>query len=264
LSTAANSLEGKLDAAPRGAAEAPVRTRWWLDALVVVWIAWVYDLINNLAPLRLGPALAHGSDILSIESSLGIAPERSLDRWLATHHSLGLLVSDYYDNAHFIVTIALLAALWWRGAVVYRPMRNALVAINLLAFAVFWLYPVAPPRMLAGFTDVVASTHAIGSWHSGALASEANQLAAMPSLHIAWALWCTIAVWQLTQRALLRVLGLLYPCPTAFAVLATGNHYLLDILAGALLVTIAAACVFWAPRALARRRAQPSPGPIGV
>ncbi len=57
----------------------------------------------------------------------------------------------------------------------------------MLAFVVFWRYPVAPPRMLPGFTDVVASTHAFGSWHTGALASQANQLAAMPSLHIAWA-----------------------------------------------------------------------------
>ena len=264
MSTAVSSIDRKLDdALARRAAPAPVRTRWWVEAIVVVWIAWVYDAINNLAPLRLGPALSHGRDILSLEGSLGIAPERSLDSWLAAHHHLGLLVSDYYDNAHFIVTLVLLGVLWWRGSAIYRPMRNALVAINLLAFVVFWLYPVAPPRMLGGFTDVVASTHAIGSWHTGALASDANQLAAMPSLHIAWALWCALAVWQLTRRPLVRALGLLYPCLTAFAVLATGNHYLLDAAAGALLVALAFACVLWAPRALARSRTQPLGGAAG-
>jgi membrane-associated phospholipid phosphatase len=258
LSTVVSSLDRELDTRPGGAAAAPVRTRWWIEALVIVWLAWVYDAVNNLAPLRIGPALAHGRAILSFETSLGIAPERSLDRWLAAHHSLGLVVSDYYDNAHFIVTVGLLAILWWQGARRYRPMRNALVAINLLGFVIFWLYPVAPPRMLGGFTDVVASTHAIGSWHTGALASEANQLAAMPSLHIAWAIWCTIAVWQLTRRALLRALGVVYPFLTGFAVLATGNHYVLDVVAGAVLVAVSFALVLWAPRALARMRTGPA------
>jgi hypothetical protein len=260
LSTAVSSFDRKVDALPQSAASRPARTRWWVEAIVIVWLAWIYDAITNLAPLRLGPALAHGREVLGFEASLGIAPERSLDHWLAAHHGLGLALSDYYDNAHFVVTLAVLGILWWRGATRYRPLRNALVAINVLAFVVFWLYPVAPPRMLGGFTDVVASTHAIGSWHTGALASQANQLAAMPSLHIAWAVWCTVAVWQMSERPLVRALAVLYPFVTGFAVLATGNHYLMDVAAGALLVAAAMACVAWAPRALSRARAQTLPG----
>jgi membrane-associated phospholipid phosphatase len=113
---------------------------------------------------------------------------------------------------------------------------------------VFWRYPVAPPRMLGGFTDVVASSHALGSWHSGALASDANQLAAMPSLHIAWALWCTVAVWRMTARRWWRALAAVYPLVTGFAVLATGNHYVLDVLAGALLAAAVLLAVHAAPR----------------
>ena len=111
--------------------------------------------------------------------------------------------------------------------------------------------------MLGGFTDVVACTHAIGSWHTGALASQANQLAAMPSLHIAWAVWCTVALWQLTRRTLVRALAVLYPFLTGFAVLATGNHYMLDIFAGLALVVAAMTIVSAAPRAAARVRARP-------
>jgi hypothetical protein len=218
-------------------AQAQRRSQWWVEVLTIVWLCWVYDAVTNLAPLRVHAALAHGADILRIERSLGIDPEHTLDRWLAAHHTLGLAVSDYYDNAHFIVTLGLLGFLWWRRADIYRPLRNALVLANVLAFVVFWLYPVAPPRMLHGFTDVVASTHAIGSWHTGALASAANQLAAMPSLHIAWAVWCTVVVWRISARRSLRALAVLYPCVTAFAVLATGNHYVLDVLGG--LATIA-------------------------
>jgi hypothetical protein len=213
------------------------RTRWWIEALAIVWLCWVYDAITNLAPLRLHPALQHAREILSAERTLHLDPEHSLDRWLAAHHTLGTLFSYYYDNAHFIVTLGLLGYLWWRRADIYRPLRNSLVLANLLAFIVFWRFPVAPPRMLPGFTDVVAASHTVGSWHTGALASQANQLAAMPSLHIAWAVWCTLVVWRIAKRRWLRALGVIYPFITAFAVLATGNHFVFDIFGG--LATIA-------------------------
>ena len=219
------------------------RPRWWVEGLVVVWLCWVYDATTNLAPLRVHLALAHARSILSLERTLGLDPELTLDRWVATHHTVGLLLADYYDNAHFIVTLGLLGFLWWRRADRYRPLRNTLVVVNLLAFVVFWRYPVAPPRMLPGFTDVVASTGAFGSWHTGELASHANQLAAMPSLHIAWAVWCTIVVWQLTARRWLRALAVVYPCVTAVAVLATGNHFLLDIVGGLATIALAVALV---------------------
>lgn len=219
-----------------------------------MWLGWVYDAITNLAPLRLSAALAHGREILSFETSLHIAPERALDRWLAAHQTLGLALSDYYDNAHFIVTLGLLGWLWWRRPDLYRPLRSALVLVNMLAFVVFWRFPVAPPRMLAGFTDVVASTHAIGSWHTGALASEANELAAMPSLHIAWAVWCTIAVWRLSARRWLRTIAAIYPFITAFAVLSTGNHYVLDMFGGLLTILAAMAIVEAVGRLRQQRR----------
>jgi len=251
-STLHGSASGSVQSAAGGgvrAREAAARPRWWVEALLVVWLAWVYDTMTNLAPVRVHAALDHARGLLNIEQALHIDPERTLDRWLASHHTLGLVVSDYYDNAHFIVTLGLLGWLWWRRAEVYRPLRNTLLLTNVLAFIVFWRYPVAPPRMLAGFTDVVASSGAVGSWHTGALASHANELAALPSLHLAWAAWCTFAIWQVSERVWVRTLAALYPCTTTFAVLATGNHFTLDVLAG--LATFAAAVAIVA---LAERR----------
>jgi hypothetical protein len=211
--------------------------------LVLVWLAWIYDTVANLSPLREKLALAHGREILSLERSLHIAPELALNSWLVVHNTLGALLSYYYDNAHFIVTFGLLAWLWWKRAESYRPFRNSLVAINMIGLIVFWRYPVAPPRMLNGFTDVVASSHTIGSWHTGSLAADANQFGAMPSLHIAWAAWCTLVLWRLSPRAWVRALALLYPCLTAFAVIATGNHYVLDLLGGLATFALAVALV---------------------
>jgi hypothetical protein len=225
-----------------------LRSPWWIELLAVAWLALVYDLVNNLAPLRLGAALSHGRDIIHAERVLGISPELSLDRWLVGKHTLGVLLSYYYDNAHFIVTFALLGYLWWRRADIYRPLRTSLVLINVGGFIVFWLYPVAPPRMLDGFRDIVAERGIFGSWHSGALASDANQLAAMPSLHIAWALWCSVAIWRMSDRPAARAIAVVYPFVTAFAVLATGNHFVLDMLGGAALAVGILCGVAYAPR----------------
>jgi hypothetical protein len=210
------------------------RTPLWVEALVIVWLCWVYDAVSNLASLRLHAALLHAHGVLHLERILHLDPELTLNRWLAAHRTLGLVVSDYYDNAHFIVTLGLLGWLWYKRPDIYRPLRNALVTINVLGLLVFWLYPVAPPRMLLGmgFEDVVAATHAFGSWHTGALASAANQLAAMPSLHMAWAVWCSLVLWRLSARRAVRALAIFYPCLTALAVLSTGNHFLADVLAG--------------------------------
>ena len=212
-----------------------------MEALAIAWLLWLYDAITNLAPLRLHMAIGHAEGLLHLEQSLHLDPELALDRWLAGHHTLGLILSDYYDNAHFVVTLGLLGWLWWRRADLYRPLRNSLVLVNLLAFIVFWRYPLAPPRMLSsyGFSDVVASTHAFGSWHGGALASHANQVAAMPSLHMAWAAWSMLALWRISERRWVRGFAVLHPCVTVLAVLATGNHFVLDLVGGLVVMAMA-------------------------
>jgi hypothetical protein len=231
----------------------------WLEAIVVLWLLWLYDQINNLAPLRRIVALHNAASVLALERSLNISPELALDRWFASHATLGLVLSYYYVAAHFFVTFGLLAYLWWRKPRAYRPLRTQLVIINLIGFVVFWLYPVAPPRMLAldGFRDIIAITGAVGDFHTGALATTADQYAAMPSLHIAWASWCAVVVWSVFKSRIARGLALCYPFVTAFVVLATGNHFLLDVLAGAVVagtaVTIEYAAARWIPTYRRRR-----------
>lgn len=236
-----------------------VRPRWWLDALVIAWLCVIYDAVANFAPLRLHAAIDHGRGLLHVERILHLDPELTLNRWLSAHHLLASALSYYYDNAHFLVTLGLLAWLWWRRVDDYRPLRNMLVLVNVVGLAVFWLYPVAPPRMLPGFEDVVAASHTLGSWHTGSLASAANQLAAMPSLHMAWAVWCGVVLWRTAPRwtawgGVRRALALLYPCVTALAVMATGNHYLLDVLAGVATAALAGALAAMIER---RRRSAP-------
>jgi len=211
------------------------RPRLAVELVFVGWLAFLYDQLLGASPPRVRLAVAHGAVLLAFERQLGIAFELSLNRLLASQRLLATIASYYYDNAHFVVTFGLLALLWWRRPDRYPALRTTLVGVNLLAFVVFAFYPMAPPRLLAGshFIDIVADSGTVGQWHSGALARSADQYAAMPSLHVAWAVWSTLAVFALTRRRSLRLLALVYPLLTAVDVIATANHLLLDGLAGA-------------------------------
>jgi hypothetical protein len=233
----ADGLPGRERADPSAGRVA--RPPLWREALVLVWVLWLYDMVNNLSSLRLHAGLQHASSILHLEHVLFLDPEVPMNSWVGDHRMLGVVLSTFYDNAHFVVTLSVLGWLWWRHQSVYRPMRNTLVLCNIIGFAVFWLYPVAPPRMLPAFVDVVAATHTWGAWHSGALASHANELAAMPSLHMAWALWSAAGLWLIARHWPLRMLAVAYPVLTVFAVLGTANHFFLDLVAGALTAAVA-------------------------
>ena len=206
----------------------------WTELLLVGWLCWVYDMIANLAPVRVGLAESDARGIFDAERWLHLDPEKSLDHWLSRHHTLAVILANYYDNAHFVVTLSLLGFSWLIWSRHYRGLRNSLLLINLIGMVVFWLLPTAPPRLFepAVFPDVVAATHAFGSWHSGTLAHAANQYAAMPSLHIGWACWSSLAAWRILGRRRWAALVWLYPVATAVAVMATGNHFLLDVVAG--------------------------------
>jgi hypothetical protein len=210
--------------------------RVWLlvDLLVVAWLIWLFDALNNLAPVRQSLAIGDGHSVLDLEHSIGLDPEHALNAWLTRHHALSEIVVFWYENVHIVVTLLVFAWLWWRRPDSLGVLRATLVAVNLIALAVFWSFPVAPPRMLTGgYVDLVSSVHGLPVWQLGATALHSNQLCSLPSLHIAWATWCAIAVWQLSSRRLLRAVAVVYPFVTSFAVMATANHYLADALSGA-------------------------------
>ena len=236
----------------RGDGRAPV----WIELAVMAWLFWLYDVINNLEPTRRALALANARGMLDFERSLGIDIERAVDRWLDGHSVLAFVATYYYFFAHVIVTLAVLVLLWWRRPRDYPRLRTQLVIVNLIAFAVFWRYPLAPPRMLPGYEDVVASTHAVISWHSGALVHQADQYAAMPSLHLAWAGWSALGLVALWPRPWVRALGALHVLLTAVVVIATGNHWLLDLVAGfgTLIAGVLLQRALWRAWRLRRRR----------
>ena len=129
----------------------------------------------------------------------------------------------------------------------YRLWRNALVATTALGLIGFYLFPLAPPRLLDtlsggsgfGYVDTLASFPGPWSSSSPMLAGMSNQYAAMPSLHCAWAVWTACAVTALHPRRRVRVAVWMLPALTILVVLVTGNHFVLDVVAGVLVAVLA-------------------------
>ena len=133
--------------------------------------------------------------------------------------------------------------------------------MTLLALVGYWLYPLAPPRLAPGdgFIDTVRMLGTWGVAPSDIVASASNQYAAMPSMHVGWALWSGLTIARFAPRPTVRALGLLYPFVTFLVVIVTGNHFVLDAV-GALLVfglaTVTATCLD--RRSVGTSRADPS------
>jgi hypothetical protein len=201
----------------------------------------VYLLVDSdRSEARREAALRHGRAILDLEQHLRLDLERPLNGWLHGHHVLSTLANYEYACTYILSAVVVLVWVWVRRPEVWGYARDSFVAMNLMAMATFWLFPTAPPRMLAqaGFVDTVTTGGTVGSWGWGPV-DTANQLAAMPSLHLGWALWVSVVLARLTARRTAQIASLLHVLLTAYVVLATANHYLLDVLAAVPVVLVA-------------------------
>jgi hypothetical protein len=216
------------------------RAQWVLDAVVLVVLYQAYSLIEGLVPAHRSVAEANGRRLFDVEQWLHLDPELALNHFVAVHGWLAQVCDYWYASLHFSVSI--LVALWLlaRHHVQARHLLNSLYAATALALVAFWLVPMAPPRLLAGgaFEDTVVQFHTLGGWGSGPVDAVANQYAALPSLHMAWSLWCAVAVVRCSKSVLARRLAWLYPAGTLFVILGTGNHWLFDAAAGAFILCI--------------------------
>jgi hypothetical protein len=217
------------------------RLPWYFEALIAVGFYWLYNVVQAATQSDADEATHHGMDLVRLEQHLHSWAEPDVNRWVTSIHWLALADGYWYAIAHVLVTASVLAYLWARHPAIQAALRNALIAMSLAALAVYWLYPVAPPRLtVGGMTDTLISNDILGARHLHA--GLVNLYAAMPSLHVAWACWCAAALTlALSHRA--RFLVWLYPLAMTFVVVGTANHYFIDALAGLLLASVPLAVV---------------------
>ncbi|MDX3384423.1 bifunctional glycosyltransferase 87/phosphatase PAP2 family protein [Streptomyces niveiscabiei] len=180
----------------------------------------------------------HGQQILDIERFLHIDIEHAVNHWVVGVSWLRNYFDFYYESFHFVVPLTVLAVLYWRRPVDYRWARASLGFATLLALVGFWLYPLAPPRLMPslGIIDTVHGVQDFSKPDYGTLTALTNQYAAMPSLHFGWSLWCGLVIAIVAPKWWMKALGLLHPFFTVSAIVATGNHWVLDAAGGAVVV----------------------------
>lgn len=190
----------------------------------------------------------HGLDVLAMERALHLDVERLVQGWVLARPDWVIRAANvYYAGVHLPLTALVFAwLLVTRPHHVFLAWRNVLVLATSLALLAFAAFPTMPPRLLpasAGYADTLARYGGLWSERTPVLEHVEHPYAAMPSLHLVWAFWAAFALWRHARRVWLRRLSLAHVAVTAVVVLVTGNHWLLDVLAGAAVFAMSAAVV---------------------
>jgi hypothetical protein len=236
--------------------QARVLPHGWLDALrqislfAAAYLA--YRLVRGLVEGDANAAFAHASDLISLERTLHLFVEPSIQAWASGSHLVIILASWLYVNAQTSVTVAALLYLYLchnRNFYFVRNMFMIAMAIALVAYTVF---PTAPPRFMPewGFIDSVSDSTGVHVSHASASMNALfNPYAAVPSMHVAFALMIGWPLARLARRRVVRVLWLLYPFLMTFVIVVTANHFIFDALLGALTAGASAYGASWLARA---------------
>ncbi|WP_376772463.1 bifunctional glycosyltransferase 87/phosphatase PAP2 family protein [Streptomyces fulvorobeus] len=231
-----------------------------LELLLIRVVYSAYAKVRLLATAGRPTAEEHGRQIHSIEQWLHIDIEHWANHAVVEINWLREFFDYYYSTFHFIVPLAILGVLYVRRPADYQWARSSIGFATVLALVGFWLYPLAPPRLMPGlgFIDTVHGVQDFAKPDYGTLTSMTNQYAAMPSLHFGWSLWCGVVIVMLAPKMWMKALGLLHPLFTVCAIVATGNHWVLDAAGGAVVVGLGFGLtyVLSGPRAL-----EPKPTP---
>jgi hypothetical protein len=216
------------------------RPVWWQELLLIALGYWLYTISRNAIPEQRTVAIRHGFSIERLQRSLHLNFELSVNQWVAAREWLAQVLDYYYATLHFLITGGVLLWLFLKRPHIYRGARTVLFATTIVALVGFAFYPVAPPRLLPGtsYFDTIVNFHTWGSWADPDIAAHSNQYAAMPSLHIGWALWAALSIFMCARTRWIRLLALGYPILTLIVIVATANHYLIDAVGGAVILAV--------------------------
>jgi membrane-associated phospholipid phosphatase len=225
--------------------ERRVLPRGWIDLarqlLLFAAAYYAYQMVRGVADGQVATAAWNATKIINLEQSLNMFAEPSVQTWVSGREWLMHFADWMYLNSHFVVTFgALLYIYLLRNASFYfvRNMFMISMGIALLGYA---LYPTAPPRLMPewGFTDSVAAFTGVRV-ENEPVSALLNLYAAVPSMHVCFALMVGWPLARLVRPRPLKVVWLLYPFLVTFVVVATGNHYFLDAVLGAMTAGVSA------------------------
>ena len=219
---------------PRGA-----RDLLW-QILLFCGAYWLYRLVRGQVFAQSAAAFDHARDIVSLEKSLHVFVEPSVQHWAIGTGFIDDIGSWMYLNTHFIVTTCALAYVYLFRNEHYYFVRNMFVVAMALALLGYVAFPTAPPRMLPelGFVDSVSDFTGVSS--DSDVNALFNPYAAVPSMHVGFALMLSIPMIRMARHRATKVLWAFYAPIVTGVVVVTGNHWIFDAATGALVAAVAA------------------------
>jgi membrane-associated phospholipid phosphatase len=234
--------------------------RGWRDLfnqiLLFCGAYWLYRLVRGMTDGKIAESFEHARALIGLERGLGLFIEPAVQAWAEGTGWLADATSWMYVNSHFTITTVTLAFIYLRRNRSFYFIRNMFMVAMGIALVLYAAYPTAPPRFMPewGFSDSVARFTGLTAKGSSADALY-NPFAAVPSMHVAFALMLAVPMAYMSRRRWVKALWLIYPLVVTFVVIATANHWWFDAFTGALTAAAAAlaAVLFarWRPAAWA-------------
>ena len=219
----------------------------WVDLLRQIALFcgayWLYRVARGLVDGRAAEAFENARAVIAVERDLGLFFEPGVHAW-ASAHALVIDASSWmYLNSHFAITTVALAWMYLRRNERFYFVRNMFMVAMGIALIGYVALPTAPPRFMPeyGFTDSVAAFTGVQA-DSGSADLLFNPYAAIPSMHVAFALMLGVSMARIVRRGWARALWLAYAPVVTFVVVATANHWWLDAFLGGAVALAAAAC----------------------
>jgi hypothetical protein len=217
--------------------------RGWADLLRQIMLFcgayWLYRIVRGQVDGQTAVAFENARHIVNLERGLGLFVEPAVNSWAVAQEWVADSASWLYVNSHFTVTTVALAYLYLRRNERFYFVRNMFMVAMGIALVGYLVFPTAPPRFLPelGFRDAVADFTGVDTQASNVLF---NPFAAVPSMHVAFALMLGFSMASMSPRTWARVLWCFYPLLVTFVVVATGNHWWFDAFLGAVTAGISA------------------------
>jgi len=220
---------------PKGGSDALVQLSLFVMADIL------YETVRGVAESNPAVAFSNARAIVDFEQSTGLFFEQGLQAWAMGQRVLIDMANFMYVNSHFVMTTGALVWLYLRHNDRFYFVRNMFMIAMGLALVGYVLMPTAPPRFFPelGFVDTIA--YYVNVKHdSGLVALFFNPYAAVPSMHVAFALMISIPALLVVRSRVAKVLWAAYPVVVTFVVIVTGNHWFMDAVAGAFVAGAAA------------------------
>lgn len=217
------------------------RVTFWGQFVIAVVYYVLYTLVGDYAKASYSHALADTLDEIKIEKALGVFVEQPIQAFFL-HYSYVIKAANlYYVTIHFVLPVIVLVLLFKRDARRFLMYRNIFAVLTAIGFLIYLVFPAAPPRLLPHSFHFIETQSRYGGAGAldGYLMKEAGDpYGAMPSLHFAWALWCSVAAYRVAKSVLFKAFLIAHPMITIFVVTVTANHLFIDVAAGALVVVL--------------------------